>query len=167
MSTSISLEIVVDAEKLQSHEALLSLIDKLANFEPVLSKVGKALEAGLLENFDTQGGGSWPALAPKTLLEKSRKGLSGDAEVEEGKLKAAVTQNGAPGHICTITDNSVTIGVDTNIVPYAATQNDGDPAKGIPPRILVQVGAGCIENIIDIITEWLGGGSAIRVYATS
>ena len=166
MSSIIPVEIVVDAERLQSPEALADLREKLADFSPILSEVGKVIEQGLLENFDSQGDGSWPALAPKTVAEKAHHGYPDTPELREGRLKAAATQRDAPGHIFTIGDNSVTVGVDTQIVPYAGVQNDGDPAKGIPPRILVQIGPGYIEAVIDLITEWLGGGEAVRVYVS-
>ena len=164
MSTTIPLEIVLDAERLSSPEALAELQAKLADFAPILAKVGEAIEEGLLANFNSEGEGSWAALKDSTRRQKAHDGFPDASEYRSGRLKAAVTQHDAPGHIFTINENSVTVGVDTAVVRYAGIQNDGSVKHGLPGRILVQVGPGCLAEIVTIITDWLGGGDAVRVY---
>ena len=163
MSVSQSFEIVIDPQ-LVSRERLEMLMEKLADFQPVLQEIGTILEGQLAENFDTRGYGSWAPLSAFTLKDKQRKGYGGQSDlVRTGELRAALTERDAPGHKFLVSGSEVIVGVYGAVIPYASLLANG--TARMPARILAQLLPGTQQQIIEIITEWLGGGEGIRVIA--
>ncbi len=145
-----------------SPERLQELLEKTADFGAILQDVGSAAETGLREWFDTQGGGTWAALRPSTLLDRQRKGYGGEPDlVRTGELRAALTERGAPGHKFLVGAQSIQVGVYGS-VPQSALARTG---RNRPARILAMITPGAQEKIIQILTEWLGSGAGVRVVA--
>lgn len=157
MPTSLPVEIIFDPS-LAAPGAAESILAKLSDFDPILQEIGYLLEEGEMEWFDSYGQGLWSPLAPSTILDKRRKGFSDQpAVVRTGSLRDALIFHDAPGHKFLVTSNSVTIGVDDDVIPYANYQAS--------MRVIVNITADTRERVIRAITDWLGGGMAIEVYA--
>lgn len=161
MSVSQTFEIVIDAS-LVSPQRLEELVALTRDFSAILQDVGGAVEGGLQEWFDTQGDGSWAALRPSTVKDRTRKGYAGHPDlVRTGELRAALTERGAPGHKFVVGPQSVEVGV-YGTVPQSVLAR---PGKNRPARILAAITPDAQERIIQILTDWLGGGAGVRVVA--
>lgn len=163
MSLSTTFEIIIDPA-LMDRERVTFLIEKLADYAPVLEEIGVVLEEQMAENFLSQGYGGWAALKPSTLRDKAQKGYGGQLMlVRRGDLRAAVTQRGAPGHKFLVSGSQVIVGVYDDVIPYAYWLAHG--TRRMAGRILAQMTAEAQQQIVEIITQWLGGGEGVRVLA--
>ena len=156
MATQLPVEIWFDPA-LASPEAAADILGKLADFSPILQEIGGILETGEADWFDSRGEGTWDALTPATRADKARKGFGDRADlVRTGELREALTTLGAPGHKFIVTGDSVTIGADDAVIPWANYQAS--------MRVIVNITADTMDRVIRAITDWLGGGDAVRVY---
>lgn len=161
MSVSQTFEIVINAS-LVSPQRLEELLALTRDFSAILQDVGGAVEEGLAEWFDTQGEGSWAALRPSTIKDRARKGYAGEPDlVRTGELRAALTERGAPGHKFLVGPQSIEVGV-YGTVPQSALAR---PGRNRPARILAVITPDAQDRIIQILTDWLGGGAGVRVVA--
>ena len=97
--------------------ALDDLLPLWELFEPIMEEIET-------EQFDTEGHGSWPALAESTLRQKE----GGAILVRTGELKASLTGAGAAS---TKTPKTMTWGTD---VAYAHFHQTGGYVAGRPPQ---------------------------------
>ena len=162
MSLSLNAHVIVDPSLIPDPFALSALLAKLADFEPVLTDIGSLIEQGLEEAFDSQGHGVWPSLARATIIEKYRLGYDATTEVRTGLLFRALVQRGSPGHKFVVTENSLTVGVLGDMVPYAHIQAVGSK-RNLPARIMIQITPQTMEKIISTLVDWLGGGDAVTI----
>jgi hypothetical protein len=163
MSQSVTVEILVDPF-LASQESIAEILLKLKDYGAILKTIGGILEEGLLEWFETRGEGTWAALSPVTRRDKAARGFGDMPDlVRTGALKAALTQDGAFGHKFLVSQDSVTVGVLGDMIPYANWLATG--TRNMPARILVNIPADTMNKVLQAITDWLGGGDAVRVYA--
>ena len=162
------MEVVFYPELLASPEQQAGILQKLADFSPVLEqRIGPVVEEEQAENFATRNWGGWAALAPSTVREKEVLGYGGRPDlVREGTLQAAFVP-GMPGHKFLVSPNSLIVGVYGDVVPYADELARGDPARHLPPRVLITLRPGTIDAIIALLLDWIGGGDAVRVYANA
>lgn len=103
------------------------------------------------ENFMDQGetfGEPWAALSPRTVKEKARLGFPEQPEVRHGHLASAL------GEDVVINENSISVGIDTSAIPYAAAQNFGNPAKNLPPRILIGFTPDMATELQERLDNW-------------
>jgi hypothetical protein len=164
MSQTLAVHVLIDPA-LVSPDRLDELMRKMRDFSPVLQSVGAEVEQGLAASFDSQGFGGWAPLKESTRKEKERLGYGDQPDlVRTGELRAALTERGAKGHKFLVGPEGVIVGVYGDVVPYAVYQARGT-SRGLPARILIQVSPGTIDRIIQIITDWLGGGPGVRVWA--
>lgn len=164
MSVVLNVEVVIHPALCSSPERLEELLAKVADFNPVLTSVGGALEEGIAEWFTSQGDGTWAALAPSTVLDRFRKGYGPNQElVRTGRLLEALTERDAPGHKFLISGDSVQVGAYGEAVAYMGYLADG--TKRMPGRMLVQIPPGTMDRIVQLILEWLGGPDGVTVTA--
>lgn len=129
----------------------------IGDMTTVWTEVGQELLQDFVLQFDTEGGvfggGHWDALADATVLDRARKGYGGEGpmEVRTGRLKAAVTQQGAPGNVFEVTPSTLTVGVDDDI---AGWQHFGT-SRGIPPRALVGLSFSRQSQLVDQLNQFV------------
>lgn len=163
MSLSVTVHVIVHPSLL-APGALETLAAKLSDCAPILAEVGTLMEEDIGENFRTQGFGQWAPLKESTVRDRFRRGYGPNAPlVRSGALLAGLAERGAEGHKFLVDRNSIIVGVYGEVIPYAGRLAKGD--AHMPGRILIQVQSGTVERAVQMITEWLGGGPSISVYA--
>ena len=164
MTYVLPVEVVI-TPSLVSPERLDEMMRMARDYSPVLIDVGAVVEGALGANFRTLGYGTWAPLADSTLRDKRRAGhMLNTPLVRTGRLYDALTTRGAPGHKFLVSEDSVTVGVYPDVVPYAAWLAGG--TRRMPARVLVQLSDQDISDIVGLIKEWLGGeGVEVRVDA--
>ena len=166
MSVSIQVHVLIDPSLVADADRLAELLGKIRDFSPVLETAGGLLEEGIREWFTSQGEGTWAELSPATVRDRFRRGYGpNNPLVRSGDLLAALTEEGAPGHKFLVSETGVSVGAYSGALVYMDRLASGDPAHRLPARMLVSVPAGQIDRIIDLISEWLGGGPGVRVWA--
>lgn len=161
----IPIEVIVDYSRITNKQELETIEYKLENYEEILQEICTVVEQGLLENFETEGNGTWQSVSPETEREKIEKGYGAEIEMRTGRLKSALTNHDDPAHIVEIFDNTLTIGVSSSIIPYFDAQNSGDPSRNVPARQMMQVNEDTISKIIEMVKDWFGNLEAISVIA--
>jgi phage gpG-like protein len=163
MSLLLPITIVVDPA-LVTASRLNELMAMLEDLEPILKTIGETLETEIAQNFASRGFGTWAALSPLTRENRTRSGYGGEPDlVRSGDLRAALTEQDAPGHKFLVSANEVRVGVYGAVIPYAYWLQHG--TARMPARLLVQVRPETIDRIVQIIMDWLGGAAGIRVMA--
>ena len=133
-------------------ELIPGLLEALSDFQPVLlDAVATYLQEQDERSFDDQGatfGDPWDALKPATVAEKLRLGYPDQPEVQRGRLAAEVGQTVVLGA------NAVSVGIDPDEAPYAAAQNFGDPARNLPPRVMIALTEDMEGALQQKLEEW-------------
>lgn len=143
MPAAISYVLTVNPEAMPP-ELLPSLIDELADLEPVLlNQVGTYLYQQEEQNFEDRGAtfnAPWAALKPATVREKAQLGFGDQDLVRTGKLAAAI------GEDVSLSPDSISVGIDPDAVPYVAAQNAHRLLIGITPEM--------VEDIQQQLEDW-------------
>lgn len=163
MSEVLPIHIVIDP-RLVSEYRLAELLERCADFSPVLQTIGHVLEDSIFQWFTSQGFGTWAPLSAYTIAEKERLGYGDQPPlVREGTLRDGLTRPDAPGHKFLVSPNEVTVGVYGEVVPYAYWLDSG--TARMPARALVHATPEAIDKILEIVLDWMGGSEGVRVYA--
>ena len=136
---------------------------RVTNPRPAIRVVANYLMAQTEKRFEEQGPG-WAPLSRDWELRKAAAGL--DPRILRQKkagptLFRSVTRYRAPGQVLHITTDSLEFGTD---LPYAATQQFGNPTHNIPQRKYLKITVAdrlVIQNIFAdyFMAPFKGGGS--------
>lgn len=97
--------------------ALGKLATRLADFKPVFAAIAPEFYAAEARQFESEGQGSWPALAESTVKQKAAAGYGSKPILQRtGKLYESLTVQGAPFNVTDIGETEATFGTN---VPYA------------------------------------------------
>jgi phage gpG-like protein len=106
----------------------------VSNMRPALVEVRLMMFAAIAATFESQGrryGGSWQHLTTEWIARKVKAGLDPRILIARGRLMESFTNRDSPYMRSKVTRTSISLG---STLPYAAAQNFGSPAAGIPQR---------------------------------
>jgi len=131
----------------------------LDDFEPLWDDLTTIMQRHVLEWFETEGEGTWPALAPEYEAAKRRAGYTGGILVREGNLLASLLD---PERARRIEQGRTTLGTFTKKVftwstdePTAAYHTEGRDWPPMPPRPPLVVTPGLIAQVHEAAEDWL------------
>lgn len=93
----------------QTERHLLGLGERAENATPVLRRIAELMRLAEIRWFESEGEGSWPALAESTMTAKDRGGLEERILVATGQLRDSLTSEGS-GNIAHIQRDELIFG---------------------------------------------------------
>ena len=153
MPQTLIFSIEVDPNLIPDND-LAPLLQALQDFEPVLEEWEETLQSGEKENFASQGGffgDPWAALAPSTLRNKAQQGFPATSLVRTGRLQDAI------GQAITLTPDTVSVGVDSAEVPYAAYHQTG--TSRMPARVLFAITDDMADAMMNTLRSYLANAT--------
>lgn len=129
------------------------LMEALGHLEPVLDAFATVQQEYQIRNFEDQGqtfGFPWAELAPATVQEKERLGYPEQPLVRVGRIASEI------GSTIVLTEDQVTVGIDTDAAPEARYHQYG---LGVPQRILVAVVDKEVDEMLQILRNYIAGAT--------
>lgn len=127
----MALRILIESSGEEAVERdLLGLADRAEDARPVLRRVAEMMRLAEIAWFDSEGEGSWPALAESTVLAKDSGGLPPEMLVASGELRDSLTKEGG-ANIEFITLNELIFGTEDPVAGFHQKGTRNMPAR--PP----------------------------------
>ncbi|HEV8061090.1 MAG TPA: hypothetical protein VGP68_14515 [Gemmataceae bacterium] len=118
------------------------------SFAPAFKQNIELIHKSVGVNFastSSPDGGEWPA--------RKKVGDGHPLLIESGDLFQSATSDFGLGSVNDIGDREASTGVDPTEVPYAATQNFGDPSRNIPQREFEDVDEATLDEMAERIAD--------------
>ena len=153
----MAVEVKIVAEpKLEKLSQLADRIrqEVLSDLTEFWTGLEKFVAQALRHRFDTEGHGRWDKLSPRYKEWKDIHYPGRPILQREYGLINAATKKGAAGNIAEKTKTKMIWGVDTNVIPYAGSMQDG---KRAPSRIWCELEPSESDDVNLIFGYWLRG----------
>lgn len=149
MQVEINLEVKPSYREIQNwiKEIEQNTLDDMSNFWEMCERLVAEI---LTERFQTEDKGRWAALSPRYKKWKEKHYPGRTILRLTGVLFRAATEKGSLGNICTETPTSLTWGVDTGDIPWAAYVQDKRPS-----RIWCSIAGKEEMEVAELLRKWL------------
>lgn len=123
-------EISVSLDTKPVDRQLLEVSDDLRDLREALAAAGRYMHESIRRNFAAEGRPApWKRLSPATVARRIRLGHVPIKILHAtGALEEAATEEDARGSVWRLTGDSVELGVNTRVIPYARTHQHGREA---------------------------------------
>ncbi|HEV3343008.1 MAG TPA: hypothetical protein VG125_21720 [Pirellulales bacterium] len=138
----------VPAEHLGAETARMIAALESGSFAPAFKDCLEIAHKSIGVNFAATAaphGGEWPP--------RKKVGDGHPLLIESGRLFQSATSDVGEGHVGEIGDREASTGVDPNAVPYAATQNFGNPNRNIPAREFEDVDDATLDAMLERVAD--------------
>lgn len=142
----------------QFHEEVQELLGVLAHGDLIdpLTECAHLARQDFAENFAAQAGphsGAWAPRKQKGSGKIGEKGAGHPLEIKSGALFLAETSDFGAGALTDIGPREATLGVDPEVIPYAAAQNYGYPKRNLPQRESFDIQDETADRMAEVIAD--------------
>lgn len=132
----LTINLFADKKEDEYVKQLDGIARRSMDLRPAHTAAANYIRGSVARNFEAEGRPSkWASLQQSTIQDRARQGYApGPILQRTGKLKASLTQEGAPGSLMKVTPKTLQYGSN---IPYFPIHQHGAPGANIPQRVMV------------------------------